>query len=155
VEAVQMMNSIAEMTEQAFPYDSWRRKRQRSGESANTTSGAISAASCEVARQVGARAIVSSTMSGYTAQQIAQHRPETAVIAVTPSPHTQRRLALVWGVESLLVPEFRDTDTMLAQAVAAMRSLNLTPGGKLVITAGVPFGNSGTTNLIQVREISK
>ncbi len=155
VEAVEMMRSISEMTEKAFPYESWRRKRQRGKKGSRTTAGAISAACCEVARQVGARAIVSSTQSGYTAQQISQHRPETAVMAVTPSPQTQRRLALVWGVDSLLVPNFHDTDTMLAQAVDAMRSFNLAPGDKIVITAGVPFGNQGTTNLIQVHEISE
>ena len=155
VEAVEMMGDIAEITEQAFPYDSWRRQRQRSQNGLVGIAKAISAASCEVARQVGARAIVCTTMSGYTAQQIAHHRPETAVMAVTPSSQTQRRLAMVWGVDSLLVSDFHDTDTMLAQAVEAMRSFNLEPGDKLVITAGVPFGRHGHTNLIQVHEISK
>ncbi len=152
IEAVQMMANIAEITEQAFPYNLWRQRRQQSR--SELVDMAISAASCEVARQVGARAIVSTTMSGYTAQQIARHRPETAVIAVTPSSHTQRRLALVWGVDCLLVSDFHDTDAMLAQAVAALRSFNLEPGNKLVITAGVPFGSQGQTNLIQVHTIA-
>jgi pyruvate kinase len=115
---------------------------------------AISAACCEVARQIGARVIVSATMSGYTAQQIAHHRPSTAVVAVSPSPETQRRLALIWGVDCLLIPDFDDTDSMVAQAVDAMRSYNLEAGDKIVITAGVPFGQFGTTNLIRVYEIS-
>ena len=153
VEAVQMMTNIADITEKAFPYELWRQRRQQSR--SELVDMAISAASCEIARQVGARAIVSTTMSGHTAQQIAQHRPETAVIAVTPSPHTQRRLALVWGVDCLLVSDFSDTDEMLAQAVAAMHSFNLEPGDKLVITAGVPFGHQGQTNLIQVHEIAE
>jgi pyruvate kinase len=158
VEAVQMMCNIAEITEQAFPYDLWRQRRQQSQDGPNqdrteTVAEAISAASCEVARQVKARAIVSTTTSGYTAQQIVKHRPATAVIVATPSPYTQRKLMLVWGVECYLTPDFSDTDTMLAQAVKAMRAYNLAPGDKLVITAGVPFGSSGTTNLIQVHEI--
>jgi pyruvate kinase len=153
VEAVQMMRNIAEITEQAFPYDLWRQRRQNGQNGIESVSEAISAVSCEVARQIKARAIVSTTMSGYTAQQIARHRPVTAVIAVTPSPHTQRKLALVWGVECYLTPDFRGTDTMLAQAAKAMRAYNLAPGDKLVITAGVPFGSNGATNLIQVHEI--
>lgn len=153
VEAVQMMRNIAEITEQAFPYDLWRQRWQNGQNGIESVSEAISAVSCEVARQIRARAIVSTTMSGYTAQQIARHRPVTAVIAVTPSPYTQRKLALVWGVECYLTPDFRGTDTMLAQAAKAMRAYNLAPGDKLVITAGVPFGSSGATNLIQVHEI--
>jgi pyruvate kinase len=150
IEAVQMMRNIAEITEQAFPHGQWR---QQSQNEADSVAEAISAASCEVARQVNASAIVSATMTGYTAQKIARHRPATAILAVTPSARTQRRLALVWGVECLLASAFNDTDTMLAQVVAAMRSFNLAQGDRLVITAGVPFSSSGTTNLIQVHEI--
>ncbi len=152
VEAVQMMANIAEITEQAFPYETWRQRR-RQQDVGMPIDEAISAASCEVARQVGARAIVSTTVSGYTAQQIARHRPETPIMAISPSPHTQRRLSMVWGVECLLVPDFRDTDAMLAQAVESIRSFDIEPGDKLVITAGVPFGTYGKTNLIQVHEV--
>lgn len=153
VEAVKMMTNIAEITERSFPYDLWL-QRNRHQKGSVTVPKAISAACCEVARKIGARAIVSATMSGYTAQQIAHHRPSTAVVAVTPSPETQRLLALIWGVDCLLIPDFYDTDSMFAQAVDAMRSYNLEPGDKLVITAGVPFGQHGTTNLIRVYEIS-
>ncbi len=153
VAAVRMMRNIANITEGAFPYDLWRQQRQQAKKGTISLAEAISAASCEVARQIEAKAIVSSTMSGYTAQQIARHRPETAVVAVSPSAHTQRRLALVWGVECHLTPDIQDTDTMLAQSVQAMQSYGLTAGDKIVITAGVPFGSRGTTNLIQVHEI--
>lgn len=153
IEAVQMMCNIAEITEKAFPYAEWRQRRQQTQNGTEGIAEAISAASCEVARQIEARAIASTTMSGYTAQKIARHRPATRIMAVTPSPHTQRRLALVWGVESVLVDDFADTDTMLVQAVEAMHTLDLHAGDKLVITAGIPFGHGGTTNLIQVHEI--
>jgi len=155
VEAVQMMQNIAEITEREFPHDLWRQKWRQRQQDVVGTAEAISAASCEVARQVNARAIVSTTMSGYTAQQIALHRPANDIVAVTPSAHTQRRLALIWGVEALLISAFRDTDAMLAQAVEAVRFSDLKPGDKLVITAGVPFGLNGTTNLIQVHEIAE
>lgn len=153
VEAVLMMKQISEITETAFPYDEWRNRRQAALPYATGVTEAISAASCAVAEHVQARAIVSSTMSGYTARQIARHRPPTAVMAVSPLASTQRRLALVWGVDCVLVPDFTDTDEMLAQTAAAMRNFGLKEGDRLVITAGVPFGQTGQTNLIQVHEI--
>jgi pyruvate kinase len=154
VEAVRMMKQISEITEQAFPYDVWRSRRWNNVSSPTVTE-AISAATCDVAEEVKARVIISTTMSGYTAQQIARHRPQTAVMAVSPLEATQRRLALVWGVECVLVPNFTNTDKMLEQSVAAVQPLGLNPGDKMVITAGVPFGSSGLTNLIQVHEISQ
>jgi pyruvate kinase len=114
---------------------------------------AISAASCEIAEEVRAAAIVSATLTGYTAQQIARYRPRNRVMAVSPSGHTQRRLALVWGVECVVVPDFSTTDTMLTQTVAAAKSVGLGPGNRIVITSGVPFGTAGQTNLIKVHTI--
>ena len=120
----------------------------------NSVTQAISAACCDVAEQVKARAIVSATMSGYTATQIARHRPPTPIMAVSPVERTQRKLSLVWGVECVLVKDFSHTDGMLAQTVSVMERYNLDSGDKVVITAGVPFGLSGQTNLIQVHEMS-
>jgi pyruvate kinase len=153
VESVLMMQQIGEITEQEFPYELWRDRRQRSLDALSVTE-AISAASCEVAVEVGARAIVSTTMSGYTAQQIARHRPSTPVMAVSPSSKTRRRLALVWGVECLVVDDFADTDEMLDVTVNTLRPFGLKVGDRVVITAGVPFGMGGRTNLIQVHEVS-
>jgi pyruvate kinase len=75
------------------------------------------------------------------------------IMAASPSVNTQRQLALVWGVECLLVPEFFDTDEMLDATVKALRPFSLDSGDKIVITAGVPFGRKATTNLIQVHSI--
>ncbi|MFQ5399745.1 MAG: pyruvate kinase [Anaerolineae bacterium] len=154
VEAVMMMQQISEITERSFPYEVWRSRRQLALDGPANVAEAISAACCDVAEQVGARVIVSTTMSGYTAQQIAKHRPPTAVMAVSPLPRTQRRLALVWGVDCLLVSNFSSTDEMLKQAVESMQQFGLSKGDKIVITAGVPFGTRGKTNLIQVHEIT-
>jgi pyruvate kinase len=154
VEAVQMMRHIAEITESDFPYDSWRRRRQETESEIATVTEAISASSCAIAEEINARAIVSSTMSGYTSQQIARHRPKTVVLAVSPLPKTQRRLALVWGVDCLLVSKmYMATDEMISETVAALRPLGLRVGERLVITAGIPFSQAGQTNLIQVYEI--
>ena len=153
VEAVLMMRQISEITEREFPYELWRDRRRDEVSRATSVTEAISAASCDVAEHIKAKAIVSTTMSGYTAQQVARHRPPTAIMAVSPLPQTQRRLALVWGVEGVVVPDFTDTDEMLQQTVMAVQPFGLSPGDKIVITAGIPFATSGQTNLIQVHEI--
>lgn len=153
VEAVLMMNQIAEITEGAFPYRQWRQQRQEQFSVHADVTEAISEASCNVAEEIGARAIISSTMSGFTARKIARHRPSTPIMAVSPSRETQRRLALVWGVECLLVPQFQSTDEMIETSVRAVYSRGLNVGDYVVVTAGVPFGRSGHTNLIQVHEV--
>ncbi|MCP5100190.1 MAG: pyruvate kinase [Chloroflexi bacterium] len=153
VESVLMMKQISEITEREFPYEQFRARRQDLLASLVSVTEAISAASCGVAGTINAKAIISTTMSGYTARQIARHRPPTAVLAVSPLAKTQRQLALVWGVDCLLVPDFSDTDEMLTRTVLALRPFGLSAGDKVVITAGIPFGASGQTNLIQVHEI--
>ena len=154
VKSVLMMKQIAEITETAFPYEMWRRARQQEVNQMASVTEAISAASCVIAEQIQARVIISTTMSGHTAQQVARHRPKTAIMAVSPLPKTQRRLAMVWGVECLTVTYFTETDKMLEQTVEALRPFGLVSGDKIVITAGVPFGQSGQTNLIQVHEVT-
>jgi len=152
VEAVLMMKQIAEIMERAFPYDQWRRSHLMPHFEGDITE-AISDASCTIAEEIGAAAIVSTTLSGWTAQQIARFRPRSPILAVSPSAHTQRRLSLVWGVETLLVPDFQDTDTMIQQTIQAVRESGLEPGQRVVITGGVPFGQSGHTNLIKVHTV--
>lgn len=152
VESVLMMKQIAEIMEREFPYDQWRDRRLAPHDNGSVTE-AISGASCSIAEEIGAAAIVSTTLSGWTAQQISRFRPRSPILAVSPSPHTQRRLALVWGVETLLVPDFRDTDTMLAQTIQAVRDAGFPEGQRVVITGGVPFGKVGQTNLIKVHTV--
>jgi pyruvate kinase len=153
VQSVLMMKQIAENVEKGFPYEIWRNRRQTQSMRKATVTEAISAASCDVAEQVGARAIVATTTSGYSARQIARHRPPVPIMAVSPSEQTQRRLSLVWGVDCLLVPNFHNTDDLLDATVNALRPFSLDPGDTIVITAGVPFGRTARTNLIQVHSI--
>jgi pyruvate kinase len=150
VESVLMMKQIAENIEQAFPYDIWRSRRLSVDNGSVSVAEAISAASCSVAEQIEARAIVATTTSGYSAQQIAKHRPPMPIMAVSPSAATQRRLALVWGVECLLVPPFAQIDEMLQVTMSALKPYKLHDNDQVVITAGVPFGISGKTNMVQV-----
>jgi len=154
VEAVLMMKQIGEITERNFPYGLWQSRRQTDLHSSANVTEAISIACCGVAEQIDARFIISATLSGYTARQIARYRSSIPIMAVSPDIATQRRLALVWGVNCVVVPDFNHTDDMLEKTVVAMESFHLQKGDKLVITAGVPFGTSGQTNLIQVHEIS-
>ncbi len=156
VEAVRMMRKISDITEEGFPYELWRQRRRQSITQDASVTEAISAASCAIAEEIDVKAIVTSTLSGYTARQIVRHRPVRRVIAVTPSPATQRRLALVWGVECKLIDDyFQDTDAMLKATVNAVKPMGFKEGDKLVITAGIPFGQSGQTNLIKVHEIER
>jgi len=156
VESVLMMAKIAEMTEKEFPYDLWRGRRVSTVHQHDTAAEAISVSSCQVADQVSARYIITSTVSGYTARQIARHRPATPVVAVTPSEKTQRQLALVWGAASVLsAGVFEDTDDMLARNIEVIRELGLDEGEMVVITAGIPFAVSGRTNLIHVYQVPR
>ncbi|HEY1407703.1 MAG TPA: pyruvate kinase [Promineifilum sp.] len=149
VESVLMMKQIAEITEQSFPYDNWRDRRVEEASDSSVTES-IGGASCEIAEGLGAVAIAPATLSGFTAQQISRFRPRSPILAVSPSSHTQRRLALVWGVETLLVPDFDETDTMIEETAKALREYGLAEGQRVVITGGVPFKQSGHTNLIKV-----
>ncbi len=152
VEAVEMMNNIANFTEAEFPYDIWRQRR-KDITSLDDIADAISTAACGVAEQIGARAIVTSTMSGYTAQQIARHRPSIPIIAVSPREKTKRRVSLVWGVECLEMEEVHSTDEMIVRSLDVLKKQAISSGDAIVLTGGVPFGKSGLTNLIQVHRV--
>jgi pyruvate kinase len=155
VDAVETMRQIAEWTEKEFPYDVWRLRRQKRENDTKTVTAAISTASCSVAEEVGARLILTTTMSGSTARQIAGHRPITPILAVTPDLYTRRRLAIVWGVDCLVVDKvFTSTDDMLDRAALALNKSDLQKGDLIVITAGIPFGRAGHSNLIKVHEVS-
>jgi pyruvate kinase len=105
---------------------------------------------------LGAQAIIASTVSGSTARRIASHRPVTPIFAPTPSRNTYRQLALVWGVEPLLVDQFTDTDDMIVTVVEAARRRGLVADGDLVvITAGVPLGGAGLTNTLKVHRVGE
>jgi pyruvate kinase len=154
LEAVQTMARIAAVTERSIPYKDWLERAFLAG--SRSVMDAIGQVACELAGELGARAIITSTVSGDTAQQVASHRPPTPILAVTPSPDTYRQLALVWGVEPLLVDQFADTDTMIVTVVDATRARGLVEDGDLVIiTAGVPLGGTGLTNMLKVHRVGE
>ena len=154
VESVQTMARIAGVTERSMPYADWLRRAQQA-RSFDVTD-AIGQVACEVAAQLEAKAIITSTVSGDTARQVASHRPVTPIIAPTPSPATYRQLALVWGVEPLLVDQFIHTDDMIVTVVEAARRRGLVHDGDLVIiTAGVPLGGAGLTNTLKAHRVGE
>jgi pyruvate kinase len=154
VASVQTMARIAALTEQAIPYDEWLRRAFH--RTAPSIMEAIGQVASEMAAELGASAIITSTVTGSTARRVASHRPATPIVAPTPRLSTFRELALVWGVVPLLVDKFDDTDTMIITATAAARERGMVKDGDLVIiTAGVPLGGSGLTNIIKVHHVGE
>lgn len=155
VEAVKTMARIAERAENDIDY----RKRffERSiTESNETITDAISHATCMIALNMHAAAIVTVTKSGTTAKMISRFRPDTPIIACTPDASTYRQLSLSWGVTPVLIGEERITDVLFDHAVDASVDTGLLKKGDLaVLTAGVPLSVSGTTNLIKVVHVEQ
>jgi pyruvate kinase len=115
---------------------------------------AISQGVASVAHDLNVSAILCSTTSGHTARMVSRMRPRVPVIAATANERTYRRLALYWGVQPLLVPPTTNTDEMLAQTVqGALDAGWIQRGQTVVMTAGVPVGTPGHTNLIKVQKV--
>ena len=147
VEAVTTMAAIADDAESIFPFDAWMRRFETGG----APPEAVARAACTLAADVGAVAIITCTQSGGTARRVAQCRPRCSILAPTPHADTYRRLALVWGVTPLLNQSQPTTDALIDEALrAALATARVQRGQRVVITAGVPVGRPGTTNLIQV-----
>jgi pyruvate kinase len=152
VEAVRAMARIADFTEKNL-HDNLSANREFASEQLSVTDS-IGQATVEIARQVGARVIITLTMSGVTARMVARHRPQIPILAVTMRPQTRRRLALVWGVQSALIKRDSSIDSLVAASLEAARTICMVERGeRVVLTAGVPAGIPGRTNMIQVREI--
>jgi pyruvate kinase len=152
VESVQMMARIASTAEERFPHQEWLRRGEH--ETAAPVTEAISRATVEIAAKVRARAIITPTESGYTARTIARHRPAVPIIAVTYVEPTYRRLALTWGVIPFLTDRFTTSEEMIRRAIgAATAAGRVRSDDRVVITAGLPVGQAGQTNMIQVQEV--
>ena len=154
VEAVQMMYSIAINTENSLDYKEMLKLRSMRNEI--TTTNAISKATVNTASDLGAKAIITATSSGYTSKAISKFRPKAPIIAATTSEKVMRKMALEWGVYPVLAPLSKSTDEVIDLSVKATIEAGYAGEGDLVvITAGIPVGLSGTTNLIKVHTIGK
>jgi pyruvate kinase len=118
------------------------------------TEDAIGVAVCAAAELMAAPLIVCFTSSGFTARTVASYRPSVPIFAVTPEAETFRQLALVWGVVPALVEHLPTYDSMLTVARHKLLALGLAePGERVVVTAGVPFDQPGTTNLLKIEAV--
>lgn len=153
VQAVEMMVKIAEDVESHFPFDEWMRRM--GSDAMKALPDAVSMAACRLASAIAADAIISCTHSGSTARLVAKYRPQQRILAATPIQMTYRQLALVWGVTPILIESVKNTDQMMNSVFsAALASGLVQPGQTVVITAGVPVGVPGTTNLIKAEVLS-
>jgi pyruvate kinase len=149
VEAVQTMDRIACSVEDDELYHSIIEAQRGAPE--KTTPDAIMAAVHEVTQTIEARAIVCWTKSGITAMRAARERSQAPIIAPTPSIDTARRLCLVWGTHSVITEDIRDFDDMVKRAGQIARQEGFAQAGeRIVITAGVPLGTTGATNMLRV-----
>lgn len=152
VESVKMMNVIALKTETALDHEMLLKNRTRS--TSMTITDAISQSVTHTAANLGVSAIITPTQSGHSARMISKYRPKSPIIAVTFSESVYRRLSLVWGVYPVISEQVHTTDELLDAAVnKGLETKMFKRGCKVIITAGVPVGVSGTTNLMKVHVI--
>ncbi len=155
VEAVTVMHRIALRTEQALKEGVVAQPNQPAAGSLSITE-AVAEAVCHIAYDISACAIICATTSGSTARLVSKYRPKTPIVAFSPNEITYRRLALSWGVQPRLIPQVYTMEEMLQTAVNTAVELGLaSEGDKVVITAGVPIGVPGYTNLIKVHTIGQ
>lgn len=153
VNAVMTMNSIANRTEKTLDFE--RLMEERAHKNIDITD-AISHATCSTAIDLGASAILTCTSSGLTTRMVSRFRPKAPIIAATASEHVMRRLQLVWGAYPVKTSFEGNTDDVIAKSVDAAKDKGyINPGEIAVITAGVPVGRSGKTNLIKVSTVTQ
>ena len=151
VEAVHMMSQIAVATERELPYGRWLAER---GPQASNQYHAIAFGAVGAVYQLGLKAIVCPTRSGNTARLVSAYRPRAPVLALCTDPQVMRRCTLLWGVRAAMRDEATDTLDLLEDCAAAAVEEGLAEvGDKIGITAGLPPGRSGGTNLFKVHEV--
>ncbi|WP_151735481.1 pyruvate kinase [Paenibacillus tengchongensis] len=152
VESVLTMSRIAEKAESALNHREIFMKQQIAQET--TVTEAISQSVAISALDLNAKAILSSTVTGHTARVVSKYRPKSPIIAVTTQERTMRQLAVVWGITPVFGQEATSTDELLETALKGGKASGLVKAGDLVvITAGIPLGKSGSTNLVKVDTI--
>ncbi|WP_127582787.1 pyruvate kinase [Paenibacillus koleovorans] len=154
IESVITMSRIAERAEQALEYREMFIKQSSAQQ--RTITEAISQSVANSALDLEAKAIITPTESGYTARMVSKYRPKSPIVAVTPNEQVMRRLCLIWGVVPIKGEEALNTDEMFQQAVdSTMKSGLIRLGDLVIITAGVPVGRSGSTNLMKVHHVGE
>ena len=152
VEALKTMSAIAERTEQEGFH--LRSRTMDSNPGKISVSDATAHAACLTARDVNAAAIVTVSESGTTARLLSKYRPQQPIIACVMKEQVQRQLSLSWGITSLMMPLAHSTDELIEMSTALAKENGFLHNGELaVVTAGVPVGISGTTNMIKIHMV--
>ncbi|EGC83365.1 pyruvate kinase [Anaerococcus hydrogenalis] len=152
VEAVKTMRDICITTELSDDFE--ENIYQAEIDRKITTTNAISKSTCTIASQLNAKAIITCTASGNTAKAVSKFRPKTNIIACTIDEKVARRLSVSWGVYPVIVEKAHETDELIERAiVGALKENYVQEGDITVLTAGIPLGVSGTSNLIKVHVI--
>lgn len=154
VEAVKTMVRIALMIESSLDYKEILKSKSPASNCSITDS--ISYATCKSSLDLRAAAVISATTSGYTAANVSRYRPAAPIIAATPSEQVMRKLALYWGVYPIKIEKMQSTDLIIKKSVErALESGYMKNGDLTIITAGVPAGISGITNLLKVHIVGE
>lgn len=152
IDAVKTMALIAETTENDIDYI--HQFLNSKSDATNSIADAIAHATVTTAHDLNAKAIITVTKGGGTARLISKYRPQAMIIGCTTSEKVCRQLNLSWGITPYVIDEKSNTDELFAVAVETAEERNLVESGDIaVITAGVPIGISGTTNLMKVEKI--
>ncbi|MDY5099936.1 MAG: pyruvate kinase [Oscillospiraceae bacterium] len=151
-EALRTMVEAVEAAENSLvPWERFRGLHDFGHDSINE---AITHACCTTAMDLSAEAILTMTRSGHTARMVARFRPGCPIVALTPDERVARQLAIVWGVLPAVAGDAASTDEVFARSVEKAKELGvLRAGDTAVITAGVPLGRVGSTNLIHAVEV--
>lgn len=153
VETVEIMDRIIKRVEGDPLYTRMRESDRIIPE--ETENDAISAAARQVAETIKANAIVTYTTTGSTSYRVARERPETMILSLTPKVETARKLALCWGVHSVVTQDAADFSEMVKGAHKVAKAEKIAKrGDSLVVTAGVPFGTPGATNILRIASLS-
>ena len=154
VETVKMMHRIAVTAESSLNYEKIVGAVAR--EHSLTITNAIAHATCSMSMEMNAQVIVTATSSGETPRALSKYKPKAPIVAVTPFEATARRLSLNWGVYPIIAPCFKSTDEMFERCINVAKEQGFVREGELaVLTAGVPIGLAGSTNLLKVETVGK
>lgn len=152
VEAIKMMVEIAETTELHIDFDesySYINKYKTRG-----ISNAVAYSAVETAKNLQADAIIIPTISGFSARVVSKYKPSTQIIALTPRESARRKMQIYWGVLPLLIDAKDDLDEMLDVAIGEVKANDMIKDGDIaIVTAGLPIGKTGVTNMIKVMKI--
>lgn len=152
LEAVTMMNRIIRRVER--DPDFWAITETTHQAPQPNAPDAITEAAWQVARTISAAAIVTYTTSGSTSRRAARVRPSVPILCLTERIETARNLAVAWGVQCVIAEDVHDFADMVDQAIAVAREFEFaTPGQTLIVTAGVPFGTPGATNVLRIETV--